>query len=438
MSGHSCRRMQRVLVQFTRSYSEGGRHYKVVIAGGGTGGCSVGARACRTFGRGNVAIIEPAKHHYYQPMWTLVGAGIKQVENSSALMKDVLPSGCHHYEQRVQEFNPEKNTVILSNGEKLSYDYLVIGLGIQINLNKVEGLIPALKADRNVCTNYVREYVEKTFPAIQDFRGGNAIFTFPNTPIKCAGAPQKIMYLADEYWRKAGVRDKATVMFNTSLGVIFGVKKYAASLMPIVERKGIQLNLRRNLVSVDHSKKTATFELLDSEKGEKITYDYDFLHVAPPMSAPDILKNSTSPIVDASGFLDVNKLTCQHNKFPNIFGVGDCTNIPTAKTAAAIASQNKIVHTGIKEVEAGKQPSGQYDGYTSCPLITGYHHCILAEFGFEGVPLETFPLNQAKERRTMFHMKKDIMPEIYWNMLLKGYWGGPKPYRKIMHLGTGK
>ncbi|KAH3853129.1 hypothetical protein DPMN_095651, partial [Dreissena polymorpha] len=374
-------------------------------------------------------------HHYYQPMWTLVGAGIKKIDNSQRLMKEVLPQGCDHYVQRLQEIDPEKNTVILDNGEKLTYDYLVIGLGIQINLNKVEGLIEALKVDPNVCTNYVSDYVVKTYPAIQNFKGGNAIFTFPNTPIKCAGAPQKIMYLAEEYWAKHGVRDKTKVMYNSALGVIFGVKKYAERLLTVVERKNINLNLRESLTSVDPLKKTATFDLLDNKNGEKKTYTYDFLHVSPPMSAPDVLKNSTVPIVDASGFLDVNKYTCQHVKFPNIFGIGDCTNIPTSKTAAAVATQNKIVHRSMTEVMAGKAPTGGYEGYTSCPLITGYHSCILAEFGFDGVVLETFPIDQGKERRTMFHMKKDVMPQIYWQMLLKGYWGGPQPYRKIMHLG---
>ncbi|KAL4237657.1 hypothetical protein ACF0H5_002371 [Mactra antiquata] len=435
------RASQRVLVQLVRSYSNTSKdvnHYKLVVAGGGTGGCSVAARACKTFGQGNVAIIEPADYHYYQPMWTLVGAGVKTVDQSAMPMERVLPKACDHHKQKISEFDPDKNTVTLENGQKLSYDYLVVGIGIQINLDKVEGLVDALNNDPTVCTNYRREYVTKTYPAIQNFKGGNAIFTFPNTPIKCAGAPQKIMYLADEYWRKHGVRDKTTMLYNTSLGVIFGVKKYAERLLKVVDRKDIKINFKRNLIAVDPATKSATFQLLDSESGETEKYNYDFLHVAPPMSAPDVLKNSTSPITDGAGFLDVNKETLQHKTYPNIFGIGDCTNVPTAKTAAAVAGQNKILYNSLQQVIAGQTPDGKYDGYTSCPLITGYSTCILAEFDFNGEPLETFPVDQGKERRTMYHMKKDIMPEIYWRMLLKGHWSGPKTYRKMLHLGMSK
>ncbi|WAR19447.1 SQOR-like protein [Mya arenaria] len=371
----STNKVGKVFVHFVRNYSaETTKHYKVVVAGGGSGGLSIGARACRQFGVGNVAIIEPAKVHYYQPMWTLVGAGVKTLSQSGVPTQEALPRGCKHYNQYLQEFDPERNTVTLKNGEKLSYDYLVVALGIQIDLKKVEGLEEALKNDKNVCTNYLREYVEKTFPAIQDFRGGNAIFTFPNTPIKCAGAPQKIMYLAEDYWKKHGVKDKTKILYNTALGVIFGVPRYAESLMK-----------------------------------------YDFLHVGPPQSGPDVLKNSSVPIVDATGFLDVDKNTCQHVKFPNIFGIGDCTNIPAAKTAAAVAACSGHLWRGIKDMEAGKKPSGT--------------------FGFDGQIYETFPLDQSKERRTMYHLKRDVMPQIYWHMFLKGYWNGPGTYRKIMHLG---
>lgn len=437
----SCRTGRAVFVQCARYYSAQAKdvkHYRLVVAGGGTGGCSVASRACRAFGPGKVAVIEPSEYHYYQPMWTLVGAGIKKVDQSAMPMTQVLPKYCDRVKDTVAAFDPEKNTVTLGSGQKLSYDYLVIALGIQINLNKVEGLVEALKADPMVCCNYTRNTVEKTYPALQNFTGGQAIFTFPNTPVKCAGAPQKIMYLADDYWRQHGIRDKTDITYNTALGVIFGVKKYAERLLKIVERKNIKVNYKRNLVAVDHTSKKATFQLLESPTGEKETYHYDFLHVAPPMSAPDTLKNSTSQITDAAGFLDVNKYTLQHTKFPNIFGLGDCSNVPTSKTAAAIASQNKILFRSLKQVIAGKQPDGKYDGYTSCPLITGYHSCILAEFDFDGQPLETFPFDQGKERRSMFHLKKDVMPEMYWKMLLNGRWGGPKPYRKMMHLGMSK
>ncbi|XP_053398451.1 sulfide:quinone oxidoreductase, mitochondrial-like [Mercenaria mercenaria] len=430
-------RAGRVLfVKFVRNYSsERGNdtiHHKLVVAGGGTGGCSVSARACRALGPGTVAVIEPAEKHYYQSMWTLVGGGIKTMDQTEIRTAEVLPKPCKLYKTRVSEFQPDRNMVVLDNGQKLTYEYLVIALGIQINPDKVDGLVDAFKNDPTVCCNYMSDTVIKTYPAIQNFKGGNAIFTFPNTPIKCGGAPQKIMYLADEYWRNHGVRDQTKIFFNTSLDVIFGVPKYAARLSEIVKRKDIQVNFRRNLTSVDHVKKLATFQRLDHD--DKETYHYDFLHAVPPMSAPDVLKNSTSSIVDEGGWLDVNKLTMQHKNFPNIFGLGDCTNVPTSKTAAAVASQNKILLNSLCQVIDGKVPDGKYDGYTACPLVTGYHSCIFAEFDFDGKPLETFPIDQSKERRSMFYVKKDVMPQIYWKLLVNGKWGGPRPIRKLMHL----
>lgn len=426
------------LRKFSSSVGSEPKYYKVVVAGGGTGGTAVAARACRAFGPGKVAVIEPAETHYYQPLWTLVGAGIKKFSQTARPMSQVLPKTCDHHKTGVQEFQPEKNTIKLTNGQSLCYDYLVISLGIQTNLNNVGGLIEALKADPSVCSIYVPETVEKTYSAIQNFKGGQAIFTFPNTPIKCAGAPQKITYLAEEYWRNHGVRDKTEINYYTSLPKMFGVEKYAASLAKVAARKEIHVNFRTTLTAVDHTKKTATIKYLDDPNGKTETRNYDFLHVAPPMSAPGVLKNSTSPIVDESGFLNVNKNTMQHNTFPNIFGLGDCTNLPTSKTAAAIGAQNKILFNSLQQVIAGKIPDGQYDGYTACPLVTGYHHCILAEFDYSCQPLETFPFDQGKERRTMYYMKRDLFPQIYWRLLMKGNWSGQKHFRKILHLGMSK
>ncbi|XP_064645090.1 sulfide:quinone oxidoreductase, mitochondrial-like [Lineus longissimus] len=410
--------------------------YKVVVVGGGAGGCSTAARLCRQVGKGNVAVIEPADYHYYQPMFTLVGSGIKKLENTQHPMSEVLPSNCDWVKDKVTAFDPENNTVTTQDGHKINYDYLVVSVGLQLNYNKIKGLEEALASDPMVASNYSPMYVNKTYNAMRSFKEGNAIFTFPNTPIKCAGAPQKIMYLTEEYLRTSGKRDKSKIMFNSPLGVLFGVKKYADALWKVVEKRGIDINLKQNLVEIRADKKEAVFEKLDSESKEKVTYPYEMIHVTPPMSTPDVLQQS--PLVNEAGFVTVNKLNMQHTKYPNVFGLGDCTDIPTAKTAAAIASQNAILANSFKAVMNGQKPTGNYNGYTSCPLITSRSTCILAEFDFDGQPLETFPIDQGVERTTMYHLKKDVMPEVYWKMLLNGRWAGPDLARKLMHLGTGK
>lgn len=359
---------------------------------------------------------------------------MKTLSNAGKPMSKVLPKKADWIKQRCVEFDPDKNTVTTEDGKKINYKYLVVALGIQLNYDKIPGLLDALHLPNSgVGSNYSANYVNKTYESLQMFKEGNAIFTYPNTPVKCAGAPQKIMYITEEYLRTHGKRDKANIIYNTSLGVLFGIKKYADSLWQVVNSRDIQINTRRNLVEVHPEKRQAVFEDLDNPGSLTVT-DYEMMHVTPPMSAPDVLRN-TPALVDASGYLSVNKDTLQHTRYPNVFGIGDCTNTPNSKTAAAVAGQIGVLRRNLKAVIAGKEPKAVYDGYASCPLVTGYSKCILAEFDYNGQPMETFPIDQGKERRTMFILKKDFMPDMYWLGLLNGYWEGPGIMRSAMHLG---
>ncbi|XP_036910446.1 sulfide:quinone oxidoreductase, mitochondrial [Sturnira hondurensis] len=406
-------------------------HYEVLVLGGGSGGITMASRMKRRVGAENVAVVEPSERHFYQPIWTLVGAGAKQLSSSGRPTASVIPSGVEWIKARVVELNPDKNCIRTDNGKEISYRYLIIALGIQLDYEKIKGL-PEGFAHPKIGSNYSVSTVEKTWKALQDFKEGNAIFTFPNTPIKCAGAPQKIMYLSEAYFRKTGKRSKANIIFNTSLGAIFGVKKYAGTLLDIIQERNLTVNYKQNLVEVRAEKQEAVFENLD-KPGETQVISYEMLHVTPPMSSPDVLKSS--PVADAAGWVDVDKETLQHKKYPNVFGIGDCTNLPTSKTAAAVAAQSGILERTISLIMKNKTPVKKYDGYTSCPLVTGYSRVILAEFDYNTQPLETFPFDQSKERLSMYLMKAEMMPLLYWNMMLRGYWGGPAFLRKLFHLG---
>uniref|UniRef100_A0A8C7NDE4 Sulfide:quinone oxidoreductase, mitochondrial n=1 Tax=Oncorhynchus mykiss TaxID=8022 RepID=A0A8C7NDE4_ONCMY len=408
-------------------------HYKVLVLGGGTGGIAMSARMKRKLGAENVAIVETSEMHYYQPIWTLVGAGVKSVAASGRPTASVIPPGVKWVKSNVREIDPDTHTVRTDNGMEISYQYLIVALGLQLHYEKIKGL-PEIDdwEEFKIGSNYSVQTVEKTWSALQNFKEGNAIFSFPNTPVKCAGAPQKIMYLTDAYLRKTGKRATANVMYNTSLPVLFGIKKYADALWEIVKNRDIQVNLRHNLVEVRANKQEAVFENLDNP-GETEVFEYEMLHVTPPMGPSPVIKGSS--LADEGGWLDVNKETLQHNKYPNVFGIGDCTNLPTAKTAAAVAAQSSILDRTISKVLKNEKPDTKYDGYTSCPLVTSYSKVILAEFDYSGQPLETFPIDQSKERWTMYQMKADVMPHLYWHGLLKGFWGGPGPIRKILHLG---
>ncbi|XP_061138786.1 sulfide:quinone oxidoreductase, mitochondrial isoform X1 [Syngnathus typhle] len=415
----------------TSSRSPAKQHYKMLVLGGGSGGIAMSARMKRMLGAENVAVVEPSEMHYYQPLWTLVGAGAKSLATSGRPTSSVMPSGVKLVKSKVEEINPDANTVRTDDGSEISYDYLIVALGLQLHFEKIKGLPEGFEHPK-IGSNYSLETVDKTWAALQSFKEGNAVFSFPNTPVKCAGAPQKIMYLSDAFLRKTGKRAKANIIYNTSLPVIFGVKKYADSLWDIVKQRDINVNLRQNLIEVRADKQEAIFENLD-KPGETSVIQYDMLHVTPPMGPNSVIKSSL--LADEGGWLDVDKDNLQHKKYPNVFGIGDCTNLPTSKTAAAVAAQSAVLNRTIKKILKNEKPDKKYDGYTSCPLVTSYNTVVLAEFDYNGEPLETFPINQAKERRLMYHMKADVMPHLYWHGLLTGLWGGPEPYRKLLHLG---
>jgi sulfide:quinone oxidoreductase len=387
---------------------------KVLIVGGGTAGITVAARL-RRCGFDQVTIIDPATKHYYQPLFTLVGAGATSLSSTVKNQIDLIPQGVNWIQEAVVEFKPSQNEVKLKSGAVMSYDYLVACPGIQINWKAVEGLSDALGKD-GVCSIYEPDQAEKTWTMIRSFSGGDALFTFPATPVKCAGAPQKIMYLADDHFENHGIKPKCNVQFVSSAATIFGVKKYAVALQRVIDRKSIKASYRQGLTKIDASKKEATFKNLDT--GEFSTRHYDLIHVVPPMSAPDFIKSSE--LANADGWVDVDKQTLRHVRFKNIFALGDASSLPTSRTGAAIRAQAPVLVQNLKDVIEGREPSRKYDGYTSCPLITGYGKLILAEFDYALNPRETFPFDQSQERLSMYLLKKYILPLLYWFGMLKG------------------
>ncbi|WP_249010467.1 FAD/NAD(P)-binding oxidoreductase [Conexibacter sp. DBS9H8] len=394
------------------------RHHQVVIVGGGSAGATVAARLCRALKEPDVAVIEPSDVHYYQPLWTLVGGGVTNKETTRRREADVLPSKATLVRNAAKEFIPSENTVVLDDGSKVTYDYLVVAMGIKLNWTAIKGMSPDLIGQHGICSNYLYEGCEQTWKTLQAFKGGNAVFTMPVPPIKCAGAPQKIMYLADDHFRRSGVREKATVSFFCGAPSIFSVKEYAETLAGIVQRKGIQTHFKYQLAEIQPDSQTAIFHSTGEE--DPIEIHFDMIHITPPQCAPDVLKGS--PISDAGGWVSADKFTLQHPEFPNIFSLGDCSSLPTSKTGAAIRKQAPVVAENLMKTMRGEPTASfkRYDGYTSCPLVTGYGKLILAEFDYDLKPKETFPFNQNKERWSMYQLKRHGLPALYWNGMLKG------------------
>ncbi len=398
-------------------------HHQIVVVGGGTAGITVAARLGKALKHPDVAVVEPSEAHYYQPMWTLVGAGVFPKERSMRSEASVMPRQATWIKDRVAAIDPDARIVTLEGGKRVGYDYLVVAPGIQIDWGAVKGLPDALGTD-GVCSIYDYRQAERTWQMIQDFEGGEAVFTSPSTPIKCGGAPQKIMYLADDAWRKTGVRKRARLTFATAGSVIFGVKGFRETLQRVVERKDIHPRFKHDLIEIRPETKEAVFRVL-GEEGKTVLLPYDFLHVSPPMSAPDFIKRSKLAYQegDLKGWLKVDKHTLQHLDYPNVFGAGDVAGLPTAKTGAAVRKQAPVLVRNLLAVMSGKRLGSEaaaYDGYSSCPLLTGYGKMVLAEFAYGNEPAPSLPIDTTKERYSMYLLKLYGLPFLYWNLMLKG------------------
>lgn len=389
--------------------------YAVVIIGGGTAGISVAARLAKKIAPKHIAIIDPASKHYYQPLWTLVGGGIIKKEVSVRSLASLIPKGVKYIQESVVNIDPDLEVVETSKESKISYEFLVVCPGLQVNWDQVKGLKDAI-GKNGVVSNYDYNYAEKTWEALQSFKSGNALFTMPNTPIKCGGAPQKIMYLAEEYFRKTGIREHANVMFFSPKNEIFDVPKYRTTLEGIIQKRNIKTMFQRNLIELKPKLKVAIFENLATKQEESV--EYEMIHVTPPMGPLDFFKESL--IADDNGWVDVDPYTLQHTKYKNIFSLGDASNLPTSKTGAAIRKQAPVVVSNLLSLKENKPLKEKYNGYTSCPIVTGRGKLIMAEFDYNKEPQETFPINQAKERYSMYVVKKNLLPIMYWYGMLKG------------------
>lgn len=393
-------------------------NYQIVIIGGGNAGISVASKLLLADKSLQVALIDPADKHYYQPAWTLVGGGAFNIQDTERDEASVIPKGVHWIKEKVNSFNPESNEIILGNGEKVSYQYLVVAAGIQLNWDEVKGLNETL-GKNGVCSNYSFKHAPYTFECISNLKEGKAIFHNPHTPVKCGGAPHKIMYLAADYFRKHGVLSNVNIQYWSGAGKLFAVPKYEKTLLEVCKRGNIQLNFMQKLVEVDGPAKKAKFVGIGEDNKEVETWvEFDMMHVTPPQGPPAFIKES--PLANAAGWVDVDKHTLQHVRYTNIFSLGDSSGLPTSKTGAAIRKQAPVVVENLIASIKHQALSGHYTGYTSCPLVTGYGKLVLAEFDYDNKPMETFPFDQSKERLSMYILKRYVLPWLYWAKILTG------------------
>ena len=392
-------------------------HYDILILGGGTAGLTVASQLAQRVGGHQIGIVEPSAMHYYQPLWTLVGGGIFPREDSAREERDLIPDAVTWIHDAVTSLDPATRSVVTTTSGTLTYDFLVVAPGVAPQWTKIPGLVESVgKPGTGVVSNYSYETVAATWEAIRSFRGGTALFTEPVTPVKCGGAPQKIMYLAEEAFRANGVREQSRVVFMNAKPTLFTAPYYIPALERVIKSRGMEVQLGQELVALRPDAREAVFR--DVKTGAEQVVRYDMVHVTPPLSPPDFAR--TSPLANSDGWIEVDKFSLQHVRYPEVFGLGDASNLPTSKTGAAIRKQAPVVVENLLAHRAGQPPAARYDGYTSCPVVTGRGKLIMAEFNYAKEPVETFPADQRVERFSMYALKAYMLPRLYWHGMLRG------------------
>jgi sulfide:quinone oxidoreductase len=397
------------------------RHHKVLIVGGGAAGITTASLLRRQRPQLDVAILEPSSEHYYQPGWTLVGGGVMKLEQTRRSEASLIPRGVTWIQAAATGFDPEHNSVATSTGDSVGYDVLILAAGLQCRWEQIEGLREAL-GSHGVCSNYSKDFAPYTWQSIQDFRGGNAVFTMPATPVKCGGAPQKVMYMADDAFKaRSGVGVNSRVIFCTPLRTLFAVPAYARTLQQVVRRRGIDVRFGWELKAVRGPEQVAVFDVHEADGSvHREELPFGMLHAVPPMSAPDVVASSPLAGEGPGGWVAADKFTTQHPCYANVFSLGDVAGLPTSKTAGAVRGEAPVTAANVLAFLEGRQLSSHYDGYTVCPLITGYNNVVMAEFDYSQKPISSFLIDPTKERWSMWLMKTKMLPWLYWNRMIKG------------------
>lgn len=392
--------------------------HHILIVGGGTAGISVAARLLRR-GHSGVAVIEPSDVHYYQPLWTLVGGGQAKASTTVRTEASVMPEGATWIRNAAAALDPDSNTVTCADGTDYEYDVLVVCPGIQLDWNRTEGLTDALGKD-GVSSNYRFDLAPRTWEFIRTLRSGSAVFAMPSGPIKCAGAPQKIAYLASDYWRKQGVLNDIDVHLVVPTPHLFGIPAIADQLDTIAAGYGITVHTNAEVTAVDAGGRKVAVTPVGSQASDTVL-SYDMLHAVPRQSAPDWIKSSPLSTGDAGGYVDIDRHTMQHVRHANVFSLGDAGSSPNSKTGAAIRKQAPVVVGNIESFLAGRPLRAAYNGYGSCPIVTSSHDLLLAEFDYDLNLTPSFPLlDPTRPHRGYWYLKKYGLPFMYWNLMLKG------------------
>lgn len=421
---------------------------RVLIIGGGAAGCSMAARLARRIEHPDITIVDPSERQFYQPGFTFVAAGIFKPGEVWRPQREFIPRGVRWVKDTVAGLDPSAREARTAGGKRLGYDFLVLCPGIQLDWHQVEGITRETLGQGNAHCIYDFLGAQKYWKAMREFtaRGGRGVFTDTYTKHKCGGAPKKICMLTEHMARKRGTRSHTRIDYFCSEKALYDVPYYTPRLLHLYGERGIGLQVNCRVKGIDTQARRVYMErhetrketVWDSETGHEVeretrmvtpfAEDYDLLSFVPPQSAPDFIRQSglawTHGKLAAGGWVEVDKETLVHTRFPNIIALGDCAGIPTSKTSSAIRMQLPVAEANLLDLMQGREPSKRYDGYACCPIVTDYGHVLLCEFDYEKRPAITFPFSMqdmSHERRTAWWLKRRFLKPMYFNAMLKGY-----------------
>ncbi len=367
---------------------------RVVIAGAGAAGLALAARLRRQMENATVVLIDAKKEHHFQPGFTLVGAGLWRPGDVTEANADYVPRGVEWIEQVVAEFNPETNTVVTASGQQVPYDFLFVATGLKLDYQAIQGMDATLIGKDGIASIYAGPAeAAASAAAIDRFlaTGGVGLFGRPAGEMKCAGAPLKVTFIVEDKARRQNRRGTVKLIYNAHNPALFAVPPVHEKVKSLFAARDIAANYNHVLKAIDPGTKRATYA---TQTGD-VTLSYDFIHVVPPMRAPDAVRNSPlawqgGPLA-VDGWVEADKATLRHPRFANVFAVGDVAGVPRGKTAASVKWQVPVVVDNLVAETAGRKGTAAYNGYTSCPLVTAYGKAMLIEFDYDGNLVPSFP-----------------------------------------------
>lgn len=421
---------------------------RVVIVGGGAGALMALSRLRRALSKPDITIIAPNEKHVYQPGQIFVAAGEYAPEDIIFDNRGYIGKDVTWIKDEASSFDPDNNQLTTKGGTVVDYDYLIVATGVQYHYEQIEGLTIDMIGKNGISSVYLNDLAAGTaeggritnewFKALNEAAKTSkprVICTQPSTPLKCGGAPQKILYLSDDFLK----RDKLTADFTfaTASEKLFGLPEIDTALHKVQEGYGnITNKFGHDLIAIDAEKKIATFhhkyqvqgefdkdlkeyDMIDKE--EDVLMEYDFIHIVPPTYAVDAVANSLLGWQKGTskGWLEVDRETLQHRRYKNVFGIGDVCGIPIGKTGGSARHQGPIVIGNLISVMEKKEPVLKFDGYTVCPLKVSYGEIIMAEFNYDGLA-PSFPIDPAQPRWIWWAFDLYMLQPMYRYLMLNG------------------